>query len=114
PPIGYHAFDVVGMDCAPPPRTPPLFSGEPRVVQPTLAYEIDRSIRQSGADKGGDRFNESAKLTLIAPDSFLRLLCLGYIDNRPGKLEFIASTLQWFRQNMQMLHATVGKEQAIS
>src|ERR1700733_6224437 len=101
------------MYCAPPPPTRPLFSGEPRVVQPTLAYEIDRSVRQSGPHIGGDRFNESAKLTLVAPDSFLRLLYLGYIDNRPGKLEFIASTLQWFRQNMQMLYATVGKEQAI-
>src|ERR1700740_2728761 len=109
-PIGHHPVDVVGMDCARPPRTHSLFSGEARVVQPTLAYEIDRSVRQSGPNIGGDGFNESVKLSLVAQDSLLCLLCIGYVDNRPGKLEFIASTLQWFRQNVEMLHAAVGKE----
>src|SRR5277367_2343517 len=113
PPIGHHSIKIFGMYCAPPPPTHPLFFGEPRVVQPTVAYEIDRSVRQRGPHIGGDRLNESAKLRLVAPDSFLCLLCLGYIDDRPGKLELIASTSPWFRQNMQMLYTTVGKEQAI-
>src|SRR5580658_11271848 len=94
PPIGQHPIKVIRMDCAPPPPTHPLCSGEPRVVQPTLAYEVDRSIRQIGTHIGGDRLNESPKLFFIAPDSFLCLLCSGYIDNRPDKLELVASTSQ--------------------
>src|ERR1700740_3448038 len=48
PPIGHHPINVFGMYCISPPPTNPLFSGEPRVVQPTSAYEVDRPARPRG------------------------------------------------------------------
>src|ERR1700760_1463655 len=112
-PIGHHPVDVVGMDCARPPRTHSLFSGEPRVVQPTLAYEIDRSIRQSGPHKGGDRLNESPKLSLAESDFLFCPFCLSNIDDSPSELEVIGSGSQRPRQNSNILDAIVGKEQTI-
>src|ERR1700733_1187638 len=113
PPIGQHSIKVFGMYCARPSPTYSLFSGKPCVVQPTSAYEVDRSIRLIGSHIGRDRLNEGSKLSLAKTDFFFCLFCLSNIDDRPGKLKLIASTLQWFRQNMQMLYTTIGKEEAI-
>src|SRR6266852_635093 len=113
PPIGHYSIKVFGMYCACPPPTRPLFSGEPRVVQPTLAYEVDRSIRQSGPHIGGDRLNESPKLSLAASDFLFCPFCLSNIDDRPSELEVIGSGSQRPRQNSNILDAIVGKEQTI-
>src|SRR5260370_11917999 len=80
PPIRHHSIKVFGMYCAPPPPTHPLFSGEPRVVQPTLAYEVDRPIRLIGPHIGGDRLNERPKLLLVAPNSLLRTQAVRYLN----------------------------------
>src|SRR5260370_5284502 len=112
-PIRHHPINVFGMYCAPPPPTHPLFSGEPRVVQPTLAYEVDRSIRQSSPHIGGDRLNESPKLSLAESDFLFRPFCLSNIDDRPSELEVIGSGSQQPSQNSNILDAIVGKEQAI-
>ena len=48
-----------------------LFSGLAGVVQPTLAYEIDRPVRPRGPYKGGDCLNESVKLSLVESGSSL-------------------------------------------
>src|ERR1700744_2093087 len=111
PPIGQHSVKVFGMYCYPPPPTHSLFSGESRVVQPTLAYEVDRSIRLIGSHIGGDGLNETPKLSLAKTDFFFGPFCLSNIDNRSDKLEFIAGALQWFRQNMKILRPTIGKQQ---
>src|ERR1700728_853124 len=81
-PIAHHPIEVFGMDCARPPPTHPLFSGEPCVVQPTLTHEIDGSVRQIGPHISGDRLNESAKLFLAAPDLLLRTQAVSYIHDR--------------------------------
>src|ERR1700733_8276165 len=106
-PVGQHSIKVFRMYCVRPPPTYPPFSGKSRVVQPTSAYEVDRSIRLIGSHIGGDRLNKSPKLSLAETDFFLCLFCLSNIDDRPSEFEFIVSTLQWFRQNMQMLYMTV-------
>src|SRR6202789_1249341 len=113
PPIGHHSVDVIGMDCAAPPGTHTLFSGESRVVQPTLAYEIDRSVWQSGSHIGGDRLNERAKLPLAESNLLFCPFCPSNVHDRAGKFEAVACILQRPCQNMEMLHAAVGKEQAM-
>src|SRR5258707_10012231 len=113
PPIRHHSINVFGMYCAPPPPTHPLFSGKPRVVQPTLAYEVDRSIRQSGPHIGGDRLNESSKLSLAESDFLFCPFCFSNIDDRPSKLEVIGSGSHRPRQNSNILDAIVGKEPTI-
>src|ERR1700692_4277059 len=82
PPIGHHSIKVFGMYCAPPPPTHPLFSGEPRVIQPTLAYEVDRPIRLIGPHIGGDRLNERPKLLVVAPNSLFRTQAVSHINYR--------------------------------
>src|SRR5260370_40885946 len=98
------------------PRTPPnhiLFSGEPRVVQPTLAHEIDRPVRQCGPHIGGDRPNESPKLSLAASDFLFCPFCLSNIDDRPSELEVIGSGSQRPPQNSNIPYAIVGKQPTI-
>src|SRR5580692_10593330 len=101
------------MYCAPPPPTHPLFSREPRVVQPTLAYEVDRSIRQIGPHIGGDRLNECPQFPLAEADLRFCPFCISNIDDRPNELEIIGSCSQRPRQYSNVLDATVGKEQSI-
>src|SRR5258707_12373211 len=86
PPIRHHSINVFGMYCAPPPPTHPLFSGKPRVVQPTVAYEVDRSIRQSGPHIGGDRPNKLAKPPLAQATFFFCPLRLRRILALPTEL----------------------------
>src|ERR1700721_277147 len=107
-PIDKHSIKVFGMYCASPSPTQPLFSGKPRVVQPTLTYEVDRAIRLIGSDIGGDRLDESPKLSLAKTEFFFCPFCLSNIDDRPGELELIACILQRSCQNMEMLHTAVG------
>src|ERR1700733_3302746 len=113
PPIGHHPINVFGMYCVLPPPTHPLFLGELRVVQPALAYEIDRSIRQSGHHIDGDRLNESPKLSLTEADFLFSPLCLSDIDDCPRKLGVIGRGPKRSRQNTNILDAIVGKEQTI-
>src|SRR3984957_12795388 len=113
PPVVHHSIEVFGMYWASPSPTHPLFSGEPRVVQPTLAHEIDRPIRLIGPHIGGDRLNESPKLPFAESDFLLRSFRLCYIDDRPGELEVIGRGSQGPRQNSNILDAIVGKEQTI-
>src|SRR5277367_151564 len=107
PPIGDHPIKVFGMYYTPPPPTHPLLSRQPRIVHPALAYEVDRSIRQSGPHIGGDRLNKSPKLTLIALDSFLCLLRLCYIDDRTCKLETIGIDFERPCENSNMLDSFI-------
>src|SRR6202020_1090673 len=85
-PVGHHSIDVVGVHCAHPTPTYPLFSGEARVVQPPLADEVERSIRQIGTYIGRNRLNENLKLLLAEPDFLFCPLCLSNIDDRPCEL----------------------------
>src|ERR1700678_2363294 len=94
PPIGQHPLKVFGMYCAPPPPTHPLLSGEARVVQPTLAYEVDRSIRQIGPHIGGDCLDESPKLSLATPDLLFSRPAFGDVAHRPDKLAIAGCILQ--------------------
>src|ERR1700722_9123533 len=113
PPIGYPSIEVFGMYCASPPPAHLMFSGEPRVVQPTLAHEIDRAIRLIGPHIGGDRLNESPKLPFAESNLLLRSFRLCYIDVRPGELEVVGGGSQRLRQNSNILDAIVGKEQTV-
>ena len=101
------------MHCAHPTPTRPLFSGEARVVQPTLADEVERSIRQIGTYIGRNRLNENLKLLLAEPDFLFCPLCLSNIDDRPCELEIIRIGFHWSRQNVNILDPIVGEEQAI-
>src|SRR6266699_202117 len=113
PPIGNYSIKVFGMDDTRPPPTHILFSREPGVVQPTLAHEIDRPVRQCGPHIGGDRLNESPKLSLAESDFLFCPFCLSNIDDCPSELEVIGSGSQRPRQNSNILDAIVGKEQTI-
>ena len=77
------------MDCASPSPTHSSLSGESCVVQPTLAYEIDRSVRQSSTHISGNCLNERPKLSLAQSDLLFCSSRLSDIDHRPGKLEII-------------------------
>src|ERR1700733_2045514 len=86
PPIFQNPIKVFGMYCASPPPTRPLLSGKPRVVQPTLAHEVDGSIRQIGPHIGGDCLDKSPKLLLVAPDLLFRSFALRDVGHRSDKL----------------------------
>src|SRR5260370_11834269 len=91
PPIGNHSIKVFGMDHTRPPPTHILFSREPRVVQPTLAHEIDRPVRQCGPHIGGDPLNASPKLSLASSDFLFCPLCLSNIEYPPREIQAIQS-----------------------
>src|SRR5260370_8894147 len=98
------------------PRTPPnhiLFSGEPRVVQPTLAHEIDRPVRQCGPHIGGDRLKESPKLSLAESDFLFCPFFLSNIDDCPSELEVIGSGSQRPRPNSNILASIRAKTQTL-
>src|SRR6266699_3881020 len=82
PPLAPFPIKVLGVYYAHPTPSQPSLSGKPGIIEPTLAHEIDRSVRQGGSHKDRNRLDDGPKLSLAEPDSLFRTQAVSHINYR--------------------------------